>query len=270
MPFDPESGQLYEETVASLPAKDEDDLVYINIPGHVRARPQKRVSSKGTRRLYTMAMLTILRNLDLLYFDLLKAFPVPILEQIWKAIDRKGLAGLRVWKLFAPLLGPAGTRQLMTRSVVKRPRSFAHAINQGISVDSAWLTVLTLDAMPLSMAEYVQVSSIPNLCSLAVLAGPRRDADFSDRVLRAWASDARMGSFKRLRQILISGCRYVTEQSLSYMSSFEALQLFCVHDCRFYTGGFGHIHAKDNASKPEWQDLPQYVKLPHFMFNVQI
>jgi hypothetical protein len=230
MPFDRESGQMYNETVASLPIKDEDDRFYVEKPDHPRARPLKRRSTTGTRSLYQMALLFILRNLHLLYSDLLKAFPLPILEQIWTAIKRRKLDGLRIWKVFAPVLGP------MVKNINKRPPiSFSRAIDQGTSIDCAWLTNLTIDAMPLTIADYVLVSKMPNLNKIAVLAVPNKDVNFSDRVLRAWASDAKMGSFSRLRIIFASGHAHVTPQCVAYLRSFKLLKMFCAHNCGFDT-----------------------------------
>lgn len=228
MPFDRDSGLTYQETFLSCREKDEDDLVYVNKRGHGRGRPKSECSIKGTRTLYSMAMLSILRNLDDLYPNLLKGYPEPILERIWKAISLKGLGGLRMWKLFAS----SGAARSLVRTVVKRPRGYYdNAIMQSCNIDCAWLTNLTLDAISLTMPQYVQLSSLPNLNSLAILSGPRKDTGFSDRVLRAWASDAQNGSFNKLRHILVSGHQCVTEHALKYLS-FPMLDLFCAHNCQ--------------------------------------
>lgn len=254
MPFDSESGQMYTETFASLPTKDEDDLIYVEKVGHIRDRPKGGYSINGTRTMYEMAMTKMLQNLDLLNPDLLKATPGPILKQIWKAIKNEKLDGLKMWKLFAS----TGVDGLPARRVVKRPLTgfFAHPIGQGSSSDCAWLTHLTLKAIPLAMADYLQVSKMPNLTSLAVLSGSMKDTDFSDRVLRAWASDAKTGSFQRLQHMLASGHRHVTEQSLAYLSCFKTLKLFCANDCWSYMSS-SHNATGDASSGLEphsWHD----------------
>lgn len=260
MPFDAESGQIYNETLARLPKKDEDDLIYVDEPAHVRGKPRNVYSSKGTRSLHDMAMLKILRNLDLLYADLLRAFPVPILEQIWTAIKKRRLDGLRMWKLFAPILAVSNDSQALVRHMTKQLQSsFGHAINQMTSFDISWLTDLTLDGLPLTIAEYVQMSNMPNLSSLAILAGYRRargsyhsvDVGFSDRILRAWSNDAQNGSFCKLRHILLSGHEHVTDNSLTNLSSFQLLELFCTRDCRLTLDHHGEDHPD------EWHDSPK-------------
>ncbi|CZT23312.1 uncharacterized protein RCC_09023 [Ramularia collo-cygni] len=256
MPFDRESGQIYDETVAFLPKQDEDDLVYVEEPYHVRQRPKSTISIKGTRTLHKMAMLEILRSLDLLYSDLLEAFPLPILEQVWKAIKLESLDGLRMWKLFAPILASAGHHQRMTRTVDKRPQStFAHVVKQITSPQCSWLTELTLDAIPLTLAAYVQVSKIQNLTSLAVIAKPRQDTGFSDRVLRAWSADAQAGSFCKLRFMFVGDHRFVTEQSLQYLSGFRVLELFCALNCRIATSSASNAKGSTPCKlTEEWKD----------------
>lgn len=253
MPFDRESGQIYNETFTAVIKKDEDHLVYIDKPGHARERPKNHPSRKGTRTLYRMAMLKILRSLDELYPDLLKEYPLPILEYIWKAINKEGLAGLRMWKLFAPV-------HMTDRRLEKRPQStFDHAIGQGSSIDCSWLTDLTLDGLALTMAEYVHVSSMPNLTSLAVVARSKQDTGFSDRVIRAWASDAKTGSLERLQHMFVGGHRYVTEQSLAHLDSFKVLDIICAHNCGFYE--FSSANTKEGASSrltsEGWLDPPK-------------
>lgn len=252
MPFDPESGQIYDESFTALPRKDEDDMVYVDKPGHVRERPKNRCSTKGTRTLHHMAMLSIMRSLDMLYPDLLKAYPLPLLEQIWKAINMSDLAGLRMWKLFAPA-------HVTDRRVVKRPQSiFSHAIDQGSSIDCTWLTDLTLDAIPLSIAEYIHVSSMPNLASLAVVSRSiQEDTGFSDRILRAWDSDAKTGSFSKLQHIFVSGHRNITEQSLAYLGGFNALDMFCAHNCQFFLPFRASEKDTDSSELAfQWHDHP--------------
>lgn len=259
MPFDRDSGQMFDEVVKSVPKKDEDDLVYVEEPRHVRNRPQATSSAQGTRSLYKMAMLKVLRSLDLLYVDLLKAFPTPILEKIWKAIRRNNLDGFKMWKLFAPFLVSTDSGQSLVKKLVKRPRiSFGHAIDQGLSLNCSWLTELTLDSVPLTMAEYVHVSKMENLVSLAVVASLRNDVGFSDRVLRAWAADAKVGHFGRLQYICMSGHRYVTEQVLAPLSNFQMLALVCAHNCRF---GMSRDDVVGTPSSQlvheEWHDPPK-------------
>lgn len=252
MPFDRESGQIYDESFTLIPKKDEDDLIYVDEPGHARKMPQNRASVRGTCTLRRMAMLKILRSLDLLYPGLLKAYPIPILEQVWKAINNNGLAGLRMWKLFST----TGIDQVKDRRLAKRPQCiFSQAIAQGSSIEFDWLTNLTLDKISLSMSDYVHVSSMSNLASLVVIAAPGQDTDFSDRVLRAWNSDATTGCFRRLRHMFVSGHRYITAQSLAHLSCFEVLELFCAHNCRFAT--YPRAGVKRAFDCEDWHDPPK-------------
>lgn len=85
MPFDPGSGLVFTETIVEGPfhRPSRDQLMRC-----VGTPPIYSPPEKGTETLVSIAMRSILNNLDNIDSESLSTIPSMLLEQIWKAVQR--------------------------------------------------------------------------------------------------------------------------------------------------------------------------------------
>jgi len=84
MPYDPDSGLVFSETKITRKRNEELERERRCIG----RRPEYIPPADGPATLVELAMLKILRSLDILEVDSLSTVPPTLLERIWKAIVR--------------------------------------------------------------------------------------------------------------------------------------------------------------------------------------
>lgn len=88
MAFDEDSGLVYSETTMSTKSMHK-QLLPVYSEAQPRPKPRPNRHGSGSRFLFDMTMLSLLRNLDSLSASSLENVPNPVLECIWKAIQEK-------------------------------------------------------------------------------------------------------------------------------------------------------------------------------------
>jgi hypothetical protein len=86
MPYDPNSGLVFNETVVDLSRKKKNGLR--RLMKCIGRSPDYVSPEHGPPTLVELSMLKILRSLSMLDEDSLSTVPPTLLEKIWKAITR--------------------------------------------------------------------------------------------------------------------------------------------------------------------------------------
>lgn len=234
MPYDPDSGLVYTETVVTASGghcksyKQHSD----RCPG---SKPKYEAPSGGVHSLGRIAMRRILCHLDLLEPAALNSVPLHFVERIWEAARRSSLDSVETWQLFAQT--PLGTRTFVRSwRISYRGDCHQHQLPHLVKVaalSDCWLTNLTLSNCEIPVQALVSVAELHNLQNIHV----HRTQDsvqgtFSDHVVKAWARAAKEDdAFTSLETIFVNGQKGITAGSLYHLSSFPKLDTFCAQSC---------------------------------------
>jgi hypothetical protein len=245
MPFDRDSGLMFNETIVS--AKHHRQCRH---PNQYKMPPRFRdgrqvLGARGANSLEEMASETLFaKNMFRLDRTALEGVPHSMLERWWRWIWRRGCDSLHAWQVFAST-GHFDKTFINTAQIFCMNPPCLTRI--ALSTDMAWLTNLAIGGMAFDTDFLLSISNISNLRTIHVqLSGPGHDRiSFSDRILRAWAADAReRGALSRLEMMFIDDQQYLTTNALQYLHHFTALNMFTARDCG--------INDQNNTTKIEW------------------
>ncbi|SMQ55177.1 unnamed protein product [Zymoseptoria tritici ST99CH_3D7] len=227
MAFDEDSGLVYSETTMSTKSMHK-QLLPVYSEAQPRPKPRPNRHGSGSRFLFDMTMLSLLRNLDSLSASSLENVPNPVLECTWKAIQENKLDSARTWALFAPLILHGKSRTRSIEAIRPHPRLVFPMLSSPMC---DWLVGLTLQDISLTTDLLLSVSQLPNISFFAILGklDDSEDLGLSDRIVRSWADDAATHrGFSKLESIRLVHQNRVTEASLRYLNTFPQLRDFCV------------------------------------------
>lgn len=229
--FDPESGQVFSETIIeprkpeipwerqpSLPSKRE----------RASRRPRVPLESK-TLQARCIRKITSLAN-DLRP-ETLADLPENIAIRIWTAIREEERESFNVWKAFIH----AGFQRPAFRHTTEieefRFRPVTDTFSKLSSPDFAWVVRLNLYAADLEVLEFREVSRITNLESLTVHYSVDRPRNtLHDRIVQAWSQRARTdGAFSRLRILAFVNAPRISASVFEHLNGFPELSSLVLH-----------------------------------------
>lgn len=235
MPFDGESGQVYDERIVRAQrsgcAKGECRWIgrCVGIP------PVLEEMYPKTRSLQDMLLATILRNLDLLDIQCLATVPSIILEQLWTAIRRSRLDHIRIWTGFATT-GVFGSmdRSRLQKAALCRSHGMAVIIKEVNSPALQWLVNLTLQTLECAPVDLLHISTLHNLRNLIIRGDAKASVCLTDSVMREWAFAARdKNALSNLQMIFADHHPDLTAWSIQHLGHFKQLDTFCALACGF-------------------------------------
>lgn len=227
--YDPESGQTFVEasekavSISQWLFKDHDSTRAYHNP-------------EGAASLEDMCIRYVAAHSSTLDYDTLCAIPWSSAgEKLWKRIVDMKLDSVKTWKIFAiayrqDFKGPPAhhdTSPILPRALLVP--MLPHISAPGLE----WLTMLSIDRLPLSASDWMSVAKMPNLTALAVHAHPFT-IDF--RIIRAWAHHVEQGgAFPELRLLYLRNrdselCRQ--SECLDYLARIPKLQVLHIEFCK--------------------------------------
>lgn len=223
--YDPESGQVFKETIVKV-GKNE------KMPDYHFRRPADRQVHKrilacrqrSTKTLQQLSMQKIISHANSLLPETLESLPEPIVIKIWSAIRREGYESFHVWKAFIN----AGFRERTFRhhlSASRGRRSVTNFFDSLVSHDFAWVVNLTVGDMDMSVSDLREVSRVRNLRTLQVHYERRCQSNIlDDRIVQVWSQRAASGqSFSRLETLAITNAPGFTVSAFEHLAAFPVL-----------------------------------------------
>lgn len=227
--YDPDSGQVYEETIMKA-----DEMGRIRWEHQCRAQTKRLPApfpQRGLKSLQKLCMEKIIDSANSLETETLEALPESIAINIWTSIRREWRESYHVWTAFIK----AGFRA----------QNFKHALeikNPGharspLLIDTfdkltaplcTWIVDLKLCNVVLSAAELKEISRVTNLGTLHIQYRSENEGrDLDNRVVQAWAARVRSdGAFAHLEQLSIANAPFITSDVFEHLSAFPVLDFY--------------------------------------------
>ncbi|KAF2096528.1 hypothetical protein NA57DRAFT_78131 [Rhizodiscina lignyota] len=249
--YDEESGLVYQQSEC----KEQRSVPWTSL-AYNEEETFPEANAFGSRSLYEMSLILLLRNSSSLRPDTLENVPWPIAETIWQRAIKERLTSFELWRTFCiayqnvPDAGPV----LLFRRAVRRDKYSFEQLTSGLSMNIAgtpFLVHLKIDDNCISSRDLLRLSDINCLQVLSMKMVQPSIQGMGDRVIRAWATLASEGkAFQNLRMLELIAYSSVTSQSLRYLANLPKLVL-----CRFVAcSNSFNLYATEKSNNGEWTE----------------
>lgn len=224
--YDPDSGQVYTETIMRRDCSDRTPWEF-----QCRAEMAKLTSTRlqtGVRSLKDLCMEKLIDHANKLLPETLQNLPDTIAMKIWAAMRREWRESFHVWTAFinAGFKAPNFKHALQIKHLRRVP-----LVDTFIKLSSgscAWMVDLTLSNVSLSAGELKEISRLVNLQNLHIqyrCEGEGQDLD--NRIVNVWSTRAQIeNAFAHLEQLSIFNAPYITSDVFEHLSGFPVLFTF--------------------------------------------